>query len=542
MIVGPDRGKWLFLIVWVAAAGGWCAFRPSPLPLLEDARAERPVIERGADGRIIITGSRDVIYALDGSVPDQHSPRYEGPINAAPDAMRCARLTALATSPQWRHPRGEFTALMVLRARSIGSNGTLGPVATRTFDVPDHAGLPVLSIVLPAGALFDPDTGIYVVGNAIFHSDPEVQDLYSQDMRWWRYPGNYLLRGEENERAAHAEWFDPSGRPLWSGDIALRINGNNTRGFPQHALRMLFDKATEPMPGMGRHRSLVLRTAGNDQDKAFMRDALQHRLCASAPFEVSRSWPVVVYINGAYWGLHEMRERIDDDELALRHDLKAKNITVLADRALLYRGDDQERIRFMRMVQRASRNDLSAPGELAGLQAELDIDGFLHYMACQILLGNTDWPDHNVKYWRYTGEPHPDGIKDGRWRFIMGDSDLGLGYSSDANVNLFAIVAAKDGPVAALFTGLMRDPGLRERFRNMLLGTLDGPLSAEAMLAEVDALSTLIGPEMEDQCARWRRPLDGRTWRTQVTALKEVITRRCPVLRAQVEEHFPAQH
>lgn len=535
---------WVLLFAWVLAAGVWCAFRPSSLPPLTNARLEAPSIEFDARGRVQVTAAPEeaVYISTDGEQPSPRAIRYQGPLPLWPDPVRCARLSAVPTSPQWRHPLSDSPSLAVVRARSRGTHGEWGPTATRTRMVPGIVSLPVVSLVLPPGALFDPDSGIYVVGNAVLGGDPEALAAYRHDMRWWKYPGNYHLRGDEAERRAHVEWFEGNGAAGWSGDVDLRIHGNNTRGFPQHALRITFKERTEPLPGMGRHRSLVLRTGGNDQDKAFMRDVVQHRACAGAPFATARAWPVVVFINGAYWGVHEVRERIDDHELAERFDLKAKNITILADRAVLYRGDDHERIRFMRLVQQAERAPVAAPEQCLAfersMEEELEVDGFLQYMASQILLGNTDWPDQNVKYWRWTGAPG-NGVKDGRWRFIMGDSDLGLGYSSDPAIDMFAVVERKNGPVAALLRGLLRDPLYKDRFADIVRELMDGRLAPAALRAVVEEWSARIGPEMDRHCARWRRPLDTGSWQLAVEDLARTITERSEAVHRQVEARFP---
>ncbi|MBK6831574.1 MAG: CotH kinase family protein [Flavobacteriales bacterium] len=74
------------------------------------------------------------------------------------------------------------------------------------------------------------------------------------------------------------------------------------------------------------------------------------------------------------------------------------------------------------------------------LEARVDVDGFLAYMAGQMILGNMDWPKQNLKYWRYTGTPRDQQPLDGKWHFIMGDSDLGFGANAPASSDMFAQV------------------------------------------------------------------------------------------------------
>jgi hypothetical protein len=322
-------------------------------------------------------------------------------------------------------------------------------------------------------------------------------------------------------------------------DAALRINGQMTRGFPQHAFRVLFQ---EPLArgvfadgdGAG-SEALVLRAAGNDQVKAMLRDAFQHRLCAGQPFVTSKALTCVVYMNGAYQGVHHLRQRLDEHELARRHGVPAKRITILEDKNTLYRGDSAEARRFSRLMAGTERWDARDPAWLDTLQARLDVDGFLCYMASQMILGNMDWPRQNVKYWRYTGTPRAEAPLDGRWYFIMGDSDLGFGANAPADADLFAKVRQAHVPVSRLFLALMRHDGLRERFVRHGLELLEGPLSEQRCLAVLDSMSAAMRPEMPRHTARWRKPADAAAWEREVAAMRAYAAERPAHARLQLE-------
>jgi hypothetical protein len=285
----------------------------------------------------------------------------------------------------------------------------------------------------------------------------------------------------------------------------------------------------------------VLRAGGNDQDHAFLRDALQHRLCSDLPFFTSAYRPCVLLLNGAYWGLHDLRERMDDREVARRIGVPRKAITILADRAILYDGDEREVARFTRLLGRAEKWDADAPGFTDSLQRYLDVEGFLQYMAAQLILGNADWPDQNVKYWRYTGAPDTvAGPRDGRWRFMMGDSDQGFGDPVGAEYDHFERVLSKATPVPRLFKACLRSLQFRERFRAIVLDQLAGALSPERMDAAVVSLSNDLTPFMSRHIDRWRRPSSMEAWRHHVHLLRSFAAERAEHVRRQLDLHFPA--
>ena len=532
----------LALACWtvVVLSAAW----PRPIAMEVRAGISAPEIVFDQSGGVQFISPPDarVRYTVDGSVPSASSFAGDGSFQA-PSTKSMDALLAIPTSVQWRHPVGGFPQGMVVRACVVDESGRAGAVATRSFLTGTHGKLPVLSLSLPPEALFDPDTGIYVIGHAIFHAAEDFVQRYPRDQKWWKYPGNFHFRGAHAERTAHLELFSAghlaNAPPEWSADVHVRINGNNTRGFPQHALRVIFDRSLE-QPLFGEEQGsgfkrVLLRTAGNDQDHAFFRDALQHRLCAGLPFETSACVQSVLYVNGAYWGLHNLRERLDEKELARRHGLKAKDITIIEDRIALYEGNEEELKRFSRFLTMTEHWDATWHSFVDSLERHMDVDGFLTYMAAQIILSNTDWPEQNVKWWRFTGTPDTlPGPRDGRWHFIMGDSDMGMGLATDANYDMFVhIDQHPNAPVARLLKACLRSRELTARFNGILASLLDGPLSEQRMIAELVRMCDAIAAEMPTHIRRWRRPRTMEAWERDVAELYTFASLRATTVRAQ---------
>ncbi len=546
-----SRGDLRSLFVLFLAVGLGCllmAYVPHSNVRRKSVDLPAPVVTIDPSGQVFIQGVGEVHYTLDGSVPTSDSPRYTGPFMPATQ-LSTSRLAAIPTSIQWRHPSGVQPFGAVIRACVVDAQGHAGRSTTAAALPAIHGGLAVLSLALPPGAFMDPDSGLYVPGNAVFNMGQDFVRRFPEDQKWWKYPGNFHYRGKHAERTGHLAFYQArsalGAAPHWEGDVKLRINGNNTRGFPQHALRVLFDPPLEQdlfgTPAAKGSERILLRSSGNDQDRTFFRDALQHRLCQGLPFETSAAVQSVLYVNGAYWGLHNIRERLDQEELGRRYGMRPKEVTILADRLELYEGDEREVKRFAHLLTMSERWAATSPAFLDSLEHGMDVNGFLTYMAAQIILGNTDWPDQNGKWWRFTGKPDTTrSHADGRWYFIMGDSDLSFGMTTGPEMDMFKhIDGHASAPLSRLYKACMRCDALRERFRHILLDLLAGPLSAGRMTSVASGMRDAIAEEMPRHIDRWRRPVSMSKWKANVDVLLTFARERGRLVRTQLDDHVP---
>lgn len=543
-----NSGEWKtlggLLLALVAAflLVAWVGRAPKPMRQVGNKAAPKVLVDQAYQqegGLLVLTAPPDgQLYVAHGA--DGHFQLHgsdEG-IRLAADHVGAARLLATPISLTWRHPLAGSPVAQIIRVAGEERNGRTEP-RLHTFLFQRHGDLPVLSLVLPTGALLDADTGLLVVGNGIFHAPKKVLVAEARDPRWWKYPGNFHMRGKSWERSGRLQFILPDGSTGFESAVGVRVNGQMTRAFPQHALRLNF---SEPLAydlfgeevGTG-YDALVLRAAGNDQIKAMMRDVFQHELCAGLPFATTGHRTCVVYINGAYWGVHHLRHRMDEDEMARRLGVRKKHITMLEDEARLYHGDTAEVARFEDLAMRTARWDGVSAAWKDTLHARLDVDGFLHYMATQMILGNMDWPNQNVRFWRYSGKARTEGPLDGRWRFIMGDSDLGFGAQGAPQGDMFMRALAMDVPITRLFWGMLHSAELKARFVNICTALVQGPFSAANAAARLERIVSLMAPEMERHTARWRKPQDVAAWQAHIAVLRKFAAERPAAVIAQLK-------
>jgi len=443
-------------------------------------------------------------YTLDGSEPDAGATLYAGPI-------RLAKPT-------------------VVRARAFRDGFLPGPIVTGSYFVGEKTAFPIASISTDPGNLFDPDRGIYTEGRDYLNGTPEP--VYNFKCEW--------------ERPAYFEWFEP-GESLGLGrDIGLRIHGGWTRHYYQKSLRLYarprYGEATFhhrffPNLQLGEFRRLILRNAGNGWKTAFMRDAVGHDLTARMGFEFQAWRPTVVYLNGQFWGIHNLRERIDSHYLSAHTGHHGSEIDLLQHTV---KSGDMKHWQQVTAIINAWET-LEPDERIAQLEAMVDIDNLMDYIILEVFLDNTDWPRNNVRQWR----PR---TADGRWRWIPYDLDgiLGTaGHNATYNTLHHTVLHFPGHPpdFIRVLQKLLTHPRYRQRFIHRFAMHMQGDLSAERILHAVQAKQTALEPEMARHILRWRKdvgaiergekeeewslPLwDIYDWRAQVRKLRDFATNR----------------
>ncbi len=404
--------------------------------------------------------------------------------------------------------------------------------------------------------------------------------------------------GKTWERPCHVEIFTPEGERVVSQDAGIRIFGGSSRALPQKSFRLIarrdgyFDE--EKYDGKGsfeypffegrtvmagerageeilKYDRLVLRNGGNDSIQATAADPLAMTLtrdAAANAFFAAHSDRIacqtsrfaVVYLNGEYYGILDMKEDVNDDYLRNVYGLDKERITVIKseldtsrhcdrhanggscrfDDVWFYyavdEGDESELDAYEAMCADAlgalggSKADLDAAYER--LSAQLDTDSFLEYTALCLYVCNTDWPHNNVRVWRYTGEAEEGNpYTDGRWRYSTRDLDFSFGRyeclvlpeiytQADADNVSFTLGNYKNGayeydgnyPDSLHLQGLLalclHNDGFRARFL-AFCETLCADGSVEELKEIMTSYADQIGGEIGRHLERWKGTVDG---------------------------------
>ena len=293
--------------------------------------------------------------------------------------------------------------------------GYLSPRSTTHSYIffPREMTLPVVSLVTDNPYFFDNKKGIYVDGT---YSSNRKNYEYN-----WRRPVNIeFFDGEDTESVINQ-----------LGET--RVQGGASRGCSLKSLivyahkrfgkkRLEYEFFPDQRPSLDDYKSIILRNAGNDFDYLYMRDAIIQRTMAQHVDLDWQAWrPAIIYINGTYKGILNLRERSTDDNIYTNYN-GLEDIDMLENWGELKTGDKEN--------WNAFQSFYAEHGHTLEEYAEwIDWKEFINLMLMNLYYNNQDFPGNNIVMWRKRSD-------DGRWRFVAKDTDFGIGlYGTSANYN-----------------------------------------------------------------------------------------------------------
>jgi len=409
-------------------------------------------------------------YTLNGSEPTSSSPLYTGPI--------------------W------ITATNPVRARAFEPGLLPSDVRTETYFIGVDKQLPVISLSTDSSHLFDWNTGIYVYGPNASSNFP----YYGAN--FWR----------EWERPLHIEMFDEEGALVLEQDAGVQINGGSVaRTRPMKSLRIIargsygdgdFDYQFFPEKAADQFKVLVLRNASGDFCKMHFRDGFAHNLILRArekiDVDVLGYRPAAVYINGDYWGIHNIREKVSKHYLAENYGVDPENVDLLEEDTTVIQGDFTV---FNAMHAFVTGNDMSLPANYDSAAAMIDIESFCDYFITETFFANIDWPYNNIKFWRERAPGR-------KWRYILIDLDAILNNNGWAPASLDALGRifgpyGDDNKHVQLLKSLLANEGFRHYFINRYADLVNTEYSVDALSDHLGVMKNRIVEEMDDHMLRW---------------------------------------
>ncbi len=438
-----------------------------------------------------------IYYTTDGSVPTTQSTLYK-------DGIPISKTT-------------------VVRAISYSDNFLPGQPTTRSFIYPDHTiSLPVFSLVTDPYNLYDYNYGIYVEGPDAESADPHYGANYHKD---W-------------ERPMHVELFWTDGVERINQDAGVKIAGAWSRAHAQKSLAFharksygtnRFDCELFSDKHISSFKSFVLRNSGNDWYSTMFRDALITNLVRNNNIDIQAYQPSVVYLNGEYWGIQNIREKINEHYVANNFNwVDADSVDILENGGSVVHGSAMH---FNEIRNYMNSHSMQNMADYEYVTSQIDIDEFIEYMVLEIYCNNGDWPGNNCKFWY----PNTDV---GRWRWIAYDTDFGFGLYSNGydEDKLGSCLNDNSGP-AFFLKKLVANDDFKRDFINRFADRLNNEFRYDVVDFLIDSLAENISDEISYHINRWHNI---GNWTDNIDRMRTFAEERPYYLRDHIRDHLSA--
>ncbi len=391
-----------------------------------------------------------VYYTLDGSDPTPESERFPGSLEITDASLQenvYAARTDLSPTRSFV-PSFLVDKATVVRAASYNKEKNIASqVVTKVYFVgfgqkKEYQDLPVISLVTDQDNLFHAERGIYGNGAALEQykadgglSDGKLLDSFvdtNGEQRFLYMASNAFNDGKEWEREASFTYFDESHGYCFTQNVGIQIAGQSTRATPKKSFsiygRDIYDKEVvfpyQFFPDTS-YSSIKLRNGGNNNDSVVITDAFLEELAQGRNVSTQGTSPCILFLNGEYWGIYNIRERYKEEYLRNHFGISEGNVWIV-DSGSARVGGVQAQEAYENMLNMVMDCDLSYDDVYAMVCESVDVQSLIDYLCINLYINNMDvYLGANTAVWR-SAEKEDRAYGDAKWRWMLFDLDVSL--------------------------------------------------------------------------------------------------------------------
>ena len=402
----------------------------------------------------------EIYYTIDGSDPlnSSTSKIYKEPIkiyDRSSEPNFYAEIGEEQNSPLsigsmgggYKRPNYLLDKPMVVRACSKNKEGNSIVISHTYFvttgNLAQYQDFTVVSLVTNPENLFDPDKGIYVVGNEYVEAIKKNNNTFDFKKMWeLMRVSNFYKEGPEWEKETNIAIFE-KGKISLQQNLGIKIRGFSTRmqpgkSFNVYAKKRFGKKSIKNVlfPNnydmnhnlIDKYKSFALRNVfAEERIKDEFANKLLHERREYQ--SITDTKKCILFLNGEYWGFYVMIEKFSEHYIQSHFNVPGDYVTLIKEGELA-NGDQTEFDLYNNFMHEYSEKDLLDEKIYEEVKNFIDFDSFIEHFVIGIYLGTLDWPGHNDGVWRYNGEKIENNkYSDGRWRYISFDFDYTMGAS-----------------------------------------------------------------------------------------------------------------
>jgi len=441
-----------------------------------------------------------VYYTLDGSIPRSGSQKYTTPI--------------------------QINKIGVIRAVTY-INGKITEINTQSYFCDRAYSLPIISVTSNPDNFWDYSRGIYVKGCCADSIEPYI------GANFWK----------SWERTCNVEMYDKDGEVCFNQQAGMSLFGGFSRALPQKSLALIarkkygkskFEYKIFNERKHKKYKSFILRNSGGDFLRTHLRDAFMTQLMAPTGIAIQAYEPAIVFLNGKYWGIQNIREKISEHYLAQNFDIDKNNVDILRQNGVKRHGYSKN---YKYLLSYLRKYDLSKNENVKRLSEFMDIDDFIRYNLAETYSDNRD-AGGNIRYFR-------ERTDSAKWRWVFYDLDMGLannaytGYKRNT-IKKFTSASGEYWPDPNWSTFIIRklltNKNLKHQYINTLCDYLNTVLSEEAASQKLAEMAKVIEAEMPYHVKKWGSSI--KNWQFHLNIVDTYVKERPTYMRQHLKEKF----
>ena len=244
--------------------------------------------------------------------------------------------------------------------------------------------------------------------------------------------------------------------------------------------------------------------------------------------EVAAYQQSVLYINGQYWGIYNIREKIDKYMIAQHNNIAdPDNIDLLRLNGTVVVGDNKD---YKDLLLYVKTHDCADPNVYNVVKQQVDVQNYMDWIICEAWTNNADLG--NIKFWR-------DHSSTGKWRWIFYDLDWAcFNPGMDGIQRMFDPTGmGAHGIDNALLLNLIKNPEFKQQFLQRCAYHFKNTFATDRVLAKIDECKKIIEDEIGRDRTRWN---DGTVagWQGQIDKVISFVKVRTGYMVYFIQNYF----
>ena len=382
--------------------------------------------------KIYDRSSEPNVYAEIGE--DENSPLFIGPLDG------------------YKKPKYLIDKAIVVRAYCKNKDGNSKVISHTYFvttgNLEKYQDFTIISLVVNPEDLFDPNMGLYVVGNGYIEAKKKLEQNNPNPNPFGGFGNMFQLMYESNFYKDGPEWVKETNMAIFEkGKLSLQQNvGIKIRGFStkmqagksfnvyakkrfgkKQIKSVLFEDNYDKFGKLiEKYKSIALRNVFAEER---IKDEFANKLLFGREHQViADTRKCIVFLNGEYWGFYVMLEKFSENYIQSHYGVPKEGVTLIKE-GELSNGEESELTLYNNFFNEYAKKSVGDENVYNEVKNFVDVDSLIEHFVIGVYLGTMDWPGHNDGVWRYNGEKIENSpYSDGRWRYISFDFDYTMGY------------------------------------------------------------------------------------------------------------------